>query len=182
MSNFDAAVNFVLKNEKGLNENPLDKGGITNFGISQRFLKSIDPDNLKKYGIFSDPHEDQTIRDLTIDQAKAIYRGEFWDHAPFNKILNQEHCNYIFDMAVNIGIAPAIKCVQRACWAVLKKWELLPDDGILGDKTLSAIVQCGFFIMPPMRAERSAYYLAIIHNNPEQKEFLNGWYDRAYQV
>jgi len=182
MSDFETAVNYVIRNEGGLTENPSDPGGVTNFGISLRFLRAIAPESLRKYGIFDNEVDEQTIRNLTIDQAKNIYRGEFWDHAPFDRIINQEHCNFIFDMAVNMGIAPAIKCVQRACWAVMKKWEQITDDGILGDQTLAAIRQCGFLIMPPIRAERGSYYRSLVSNNPQLKEFLRGWYDRTYNA
>jgi lysozyme family protein len=179
MSDFDTAVNFVLRNEGGLNESKHDRGGITNFGISLRFLSTLSSDTLKLYGIYEEV-TDETIKNLTIEQAKLIYKGEFWAHAPFGKILNQEYANYIFDMSVNMGIAPAIKCTQRATWAVLKKWDILPDDGILGDKTLAAIQQCGFMIMPALRAERGAYYRAIISAYPEQIENLHNWYNRTY--
>ncbi len=33
MSQFEQAVQFVLRNEGGLNENAYDAGGITNFGF-----------------------------------------------------------------------------------------------------------------------------------------------------
>lgn len=123
---------------------------------------------------------EETIYHLTIEQAKAIYKGEFWNHAPFDKIMSQDYCNYIFDLAVNIGIAPAIKAVQRATWAVLKRWELIKDDGVMGDKTLAALSQCGFMIMPALRAERGAHYRAVVASHPEQAENLRGWYDRTY--
>lgn len=47
MSDFDTAVNYVLRNERGLNESKNDRGGITNFGISLRFLKTVPSENLK---------------------------------------------------------------------------------------------------------------------------------------
>jgi lysozyme family protein len=83
-------------------------------------------------------------------------------------------------MAVSLGISPAIKCVQRACWAVMHKWEALKDDGILGENTLKAIKICGYLIMPPMRAERANHYRNLVEKHPEQKEFLDGWYNRTY--
>jgi lysozyme family protein len=181
MSEFEPAVDFVLDREGGLVKNPNDLGGITNHGISLRFLKFVEKENLKRAFIFGDIDE-ETIRSLSIGQARALYLSEFWERAPFEKIVNQEHCNYIFDMAVNLGISPAIKCVQRACWAVMKKWELLPDDGILGDHTVSSIRLCGFLIMPALRAERANYYRNIVNTHPEQKEFLRGWYDRTYST
>lgn len=175
---FEEVMRFILKNEGFLNTNPKDRGSITKYGISLRFLKSIPLENLKNYDI-THRDEDQ-IRSLTLAQAYAIYHGEFWSQAPFNKIKNLEHCKYIFDMAINLGIAPAIKCVQRACWAVMRKWEELKDDGILGDKTLIAIDLCGHLIMPALRAERGNYYRNIVKAHPEQQEFLDGWYNRTY--
>ena len=175
MSEFESAVLYVLRNEGGLSENPHDPGGITNHGISFRFLKSILQERLKNYGIFDEVNED-TIRHLTQDQAKLIYKGEFWNLAPFEKIYNQDFANYIFDMSINMGISPAIKCVQRACWAVMKRWDQLPDDGILGDRTLATIKMCAFLLMPALRSERANYYRSL----GLEKEFLHAWYNRTY--
>lgn len=182
MSDFEPAVSYVLDNEKGFIDNPNDSGGATNFGISLRFLKNLSVELRKKYSIFDPEITVETIKNLKIDQAKTIYKGEYWDNAPFEKIMRQNHGNYIFDMAVNMGISPAIKCVQRACWAVMSRWELLVDDGILGDNTLSMINQSGLFLLPPIRAERGNYYLKLVEKEPQNREFLNGWYNRTYNT
>lgn len=182
MSMFEPAIAFVLQNEGGLSENPHDPGGITNFGISLRFLQHLSQERLRTYQIFDFPVDQETIRHLTLEQAKAVYKGEFWDQVPLEKIINQIHCNYIFDMCVNMGIAPAIKCVQRALWAVVKEWQKIPDDGILGNQTLSLIKQCGFLIMPALRAERGSYYRFLTYEHPQEKEFLHGWYNRTYHT
>lgn len=179
MGSFDEAVAYLLNNEGGLSENPYDHGGTTNFGISFRFLRNVLPENIRRYGVFGEVVE-QTIKDLTIDQAKLIYRGEFWEHAAFDQINNQDICNYIFDMAVNMGIAPSIKCAQRACWAVKRRRELV-DDGILGENTLTAIKMCDFMLLPAMRSERAGYYRIIIAKDHEQEKFINGWMTRAYE-
>jgi lysozyme family protein len=178
MSNYECAFDYILRTEKGLVNNSHDNGGITKYGISLRFLRSISLERLKLYGIFEVPTA-QTIIELTLEQAKKIYKGEFWDCAPFDKISNQEHANYIFDMAVSIGIAPAIKCLQRACWSVIKKRDLI-DDGILGDKTLATLKVCGFLIMPAMRSERAGYYRLVVQHSTDEKEFIDGWLTRAY--
>jgi lysozyme family protein len=179
MSDYLLAIAFILKNEGGLSQNPHDKGGITNFGISLRFLKSLSPETLKSYGIFGEINE-QTIIELKQYQASDIYHGEFWSHAPFEKIGNQEVANFVFDMAINMGISPAIKCLQRALWSVRKRRDLV-DDGILGEKTLSAIQLCGFLVLPAMRSERAGYYRLIAQNNVEEQNNLNGWLRRAYE-
>lgn len=178
MSESDIAISYVLSKEKKLNTNPHDNGGTTNYGISLRFLRSIPPERLKQYGIFETP-SDETIINLKEETARKIFYGEFWINAPFAKISNQDHANYIFDMAVNMGINPAIKCVQRACWAVMKNRTLV-DDGILGPKTLDAIKMCGLFLMPAMRSERGGYYRLILAHDNDEKEFINGWLNRAY--
>lgn len=178
MSDFEQAFKYLMKNEQGLEVDPNDAGGITNYGISLRFLKSLPADKLRTYGIFEEVSE-QTIRDLRLDQAKSIYKGEFWSAAPFERLRNQDVCNYLFDSAVNMGVAPAIKCAQRACWSIMRKCDLL-DDGVLGDRTLAIFGLCGNLMMAAMRSERAGYYRLIEHigNNAQ---FIKGWLTRAYE-
>jgi lysozyme family protein len=186
MNAFDIAFKYVLSNETNKNDpdevidNPRDPGGMTKYGISLRFLRSIDMDRLRNYCIYSTDPSD--LINLSLDQAKALYKGEFWDHAPFHDISNQNAVNFIFDMAVNMGISPAIKCAQRACWSVMKKRGIIEDDGILGNETLSLINQCGVYLLPAMRSERAGYYKIIVEHNPAQKEFIDGWLNRSYGV
>lgn len=183
MADSECAINFVLRNEGGLNEKiaERDPGGLTNHGISIRFLKSLDKEKLREYGIFEEVTE-ETIRSLTIDQAKKIYHGEFWTNLPLDYVINQEHANYIFDMAVNMGIASATRCLQRAIWAVMRKWDFLDDDGIFGPKTLSYVNQCGFLLMPALRAERAAYYRSLASSSDFSNEILAARYNRTYCI
>lgn len=178
MIDFDIAVNYVIKNEGGLEESQNDPGGITKYGISLRFLKSL-PDP-RKYGFTAETINSDTIKALTIEKAKELYKGEFWDHAPFERINDQNNVNYIFDAAVNLGIAPAIKCAQRACWAVLKKRNIIVDDGMLGEETISTINLCALYFPAAMRSERAGEYRVIAEKNPNEKEYLSDWLDRSY--
>ena len=177
---FNSAVEYVLNHEGGLVNNPNDPGGITKYGISLRFLRSFSTEQIKKYGYFSVIAEPEFIINLSIEKAEEIYKGEFWDHAPFEEINNQECCNFIFDMAVNMGINPAIKCAQRACWAVMKDRNVIEDDGILGNKTIYLINVCDKYLLPSMKSERAGYYRLIVEKNHSQQEFLDGWLNRAY--
>lgn len=179
MANFDSAVSYLLKNEGGLVEDPSDPGGITNFGISLRFLREVPVENLKRYSIF-EPVTEKDIRELTLDQAKLIYRGEFWLTAPFLKLQNQVLCNYIFDMCVNFGLSQAIKLVQRATWAVQKKKDFILDDGIFGPHTIQAINQASFMLMFSMVAQRDGFYRQLVAVNPALKPNLEGWLNRCY--
>lgn len=180
MSSFDIAVNYVIAKEGGLNIDQNDAGGITNHGISLRFLKSLT--DARKYGFDPETINSDTIRDLTLTQAKGLYKGEFWNNAPFERINNQNNANFIFDMAINMGIHPAIKSAQRACWAVKRKRNIIVDDGILGEKTIKMINECGVCLLPAMRSERAGDYRVIIERNQSDLKFQDGWMNRAYGV
>ena len=180
MALYSMSLDYVLKNEGGLEENPKDPGGITNMGISLRFLKSvIEP---AKYGIHDQDIDADTIKHLSVSQVHDLYKGEFWEHSNFSNISDQDVCNYVFDMAVNMGIAPAVKCLQRAIWAVWKNRTVLKDDGIMGPQTLIWIERCSpKYLLPAMRSERAGNYREIIARRPDQEVFENGWMKRAYE-
>lgn len=183
MGDFNAAVQFVMRNEGGLEESKNDPGGITNFGISLRFLKSLAPETLKNIGFSPDPQtiNRKNIEQLTPIEAQQIYKQEFWQHAPFEKINDQTICNYLFDAVVNMGISPGIKCIQRAIWSAAKQKGIIMDDGILGDKTIELINQFEASILcAAMRSERAGEYRIIAEKNLNSKEFLEGWLNRSY--
>lgn len=183
MADFTTAVNVVLGNEGGYVNNPNDAGGATNFGISLRFLRDIPIERLRKYGIFKMPEElgVEDIKDLTADQARLIYKGEFWDHARFNEIVAQRACTYIFDMAVNHGIGQAIKLAQRAVWAMYGVMSVVKDDGVLGDESLHAINYLGNSILGCLASERAGFMRYLALKNSKDEEFLNGWLSRCYR-
>jgi lysozyme family protein len=181
MADFDPAVEFVLGNEDGLEENPDDNGGITNHGISLRFLKSIPDERLKAMGFPVSEHIDADfIRKLTIPQAKLVYKSEFWNTAPFSQIPYQKIANVIFDAAVNMGMAQAIKCVQRAICATQANEKAVPVDGVLGANTIRYITLSGFSLLPAIRSERAGAYRLICSTYKNQAKFLDGWLKRSY--
>ncbi|MFX6884101.1 glycosyl hydrolase 108 family protein, partial [Acinetobacter baumannii] len=61
--NFDQAFDRLIGNEGGYVNNPADPGGETQWGISKRAYPNVN------------------IRDLTREQAKAIYRRDVWQRA-----------------------------------------------------------------------------------------------------
>ncbi len=181
MANFDSCVAYVLSHEGGLSKNIADPGGITNMGISLRFLRDVPEDNLKKAGIFGEVTE-QTIIDLTQVQADKLYYSEFWTAAPFEKIMNGMIGKYIFDMAVHHDISQATKIVQRACCAAQKMKDYVKDDGLFGSKTLSAVNYASFMLIPALIAERSGFMRQLVAVNPKLDVFLDGWLTRAFDI
>src|SRR2546430_2773024 len=90
MANFDEAVKITLTWEGGYVNDPLDSGGETKFGISKRNHPSID------------------IESLTPDDAKHIYKTEYWPTL-YDKITSQALGAKLFDMGVNQGVGTAVK-------------------------------------------------------------------------
>lgn len=181
MAQFDACVQYVLRHEGNLTQDKADPGGITNFGISLRFLREVDSDTLKRLGIFGEVNE-QSIIDLTQDQAEKLYYSEYWVRAPFDKIQNGITGKYIFDMSVNHGLVEATRLTQRACCAAQKVKDYVKDDALFGVKTLSAVNQASFMLIPALIATRAAYMRQLVAVNPKLDVFLEGWLTRCFDV
>lgn len=83
--NFERALEFTLTWEGGFVDNPTDPGGVTKYGISQKAYPDLD------------------IRNLTIEQAKEIYKRDYWDRAACDNYLTPMDI-IMFDTAVNMGV------------------------------------------------------------------------------
>lgn len=142
---FDEAFDRVIGHEGGLVNNPADPGGLTNWGISQRSYPSVD------------------IKVLTKEDAKAIYRRDYWDRAQASKYDGAIGFQ-LFDAAVNSGVSAAIKMLQRAIG--------VPDDGVIGPQSLNAInAQRVPAILFRFNAERLQY----MTNAAGWSSFSKGW-------
>jgi lysozyme family protein len=110
---FEDAFKVLIGHEGGYVNDPKDPGGETKYGISKRAY----------------PGED--IANLTLARAQAIYHRDFWDVARADEL--PKHVRFaVFDAAVNSGVRQAVKWLQRAVGVA--------DDGVIGHKTLSAVV------------------------------------------
>lgn len=151
---FDNAVAKVLIHEGGYVNDPHDLGGETNFGISK-----------KAY-----PH--LNIKNLTIDDAKEIYKRDFWDKLRCDEIANQKIAYEIFDTAVNMGVRTATKLIQMCL-------DVRPD-GILGVKTLDAINSRNFEVLIlKFKLAKISRYIYITQKRPANKKFFYGWIKRV---
>ncbi|MDI9257296.1 glycoside hydrolase family 108 protein [Flavobacterium sedimenticola] len=131
-----------------------DSGGWTKYGIAynhnKKHFESLDE-----------------FKEMTLEKASTIaYQNYF---KPLNLELVPEDCQAMyFDMAFNMGVKTAIKCVQRA----LK----LTADGIIGEKTKAAMEQLD---KEQLFYQRMLYYQKIVENDRTQNKFLKGWKNRA---
>jgi lysozyme family protein len=155
VAEFQQAVDYVLENEGGFSDNPLDPGGTTNFGISQRSFPDID------------------IKNLSRQDAIDIYEKYYWAPSSFDAIQSQRVATKLFDAAVNMGAVPAVRLFQVALIHV-GAGPLLAD-GVLGPGTVKAANAADEAkLMDEFKAQLSKYYSSL-----ERPEFLLGWLRRA---
>lgn len=170
---FQSCVNSILEHEGGLSIDKRDPGGITQWGISLRYLRSIG------YDINGDGKVDkEDILGLPIKGAIGIYRKYWWDkfrYAAFNELIVVEK---VFDMAVNMGSYTAHKLLQMA----INKHRDIPIavDGILGGQTFGiANSMHGNILREELRECAKNRYLAILAANPDMEWCRKGWMNRA---
>ncbi len=176
MDYWPIAIKFLLNHEGGLSNNPRDHGGITNFGISLRYLKSMDID------IDGDGDSDEEdIRAIDKESASNIYKRYWWDKFHYYKINDGHIACKILDMSVNMGSARAHKLIQEG----LNNFDNnLKIDGILGALSYQAIgkiINDGHAndFVNELRDLSARYYINLVRRIPELKFFLNGWLRRS---
>jgi lysozyme family protein len=91
----EKALEFTLKWEGGYSDNPNDPGGETKFGISKR------------------AHPDIDIKNLTLDEAREIYRAEYWEASGCDS-LDEPMDMVVFDAAVNLGCRRAKELLNQS--------------------------------------------------------------------
>lgn len=163
--NYQDAINQVLKHEGGFVNNPLDRGGVTNLGITQKTYEKFKG---RKVSLLE-------MKQMPKTDAIKIYKKEYWDKIGGDKIKLYSVAFAIFDQAVNRGPSKAIQQAQRIA-------SILPN-GKLGLDTINAInsIPESDFINRYVLESIDAYQ-KIVSNNPSQNTFLKGWINRANSI
>ena len=146
---WDSAFDLLMINEGGYVNNLNDPGGETKYGISKKAYPDLD------------------IENLTLEQAKVIYKKDYWDRCK---------CDYIpdalsialFDFAVNSGTKRAIICLQKALGVTA--------DGIIGNQTIGA---CNRIPTKYVLEKYMDIRLDFLTNLKNWKYFGNGWGKRV---
>jgi lysozyme family protein len=169
-TDIDRLIDDVLQKEGGYVNHPADKGGPTNFGITQATLS-------KHLGRAASIDE---VRDLDLATAREIYAANYY-HGPKIDELPEAIQPFCFDSAVNHGPSRAIRFVQKVCNEA--GVAQLAEDGLMGPNTTAAareyLEQQGDAMLTALVHERQRYYRAIVANNASQEVFLKGWLARA---
>ncbi|AST80268.1 TPA: peptidoglycan-binding protein [Citrobacter farmeri] len=166
---FRNALTFVLSAERGYVNDPTDRGGETNLGISDKRDGVADG----KTDVDGDGKPDTRIRDLTVEQAGQIYFRDYW-YPAYCPLWPDEVALFVFDSAVQHGAKKAVQLLQEAVGFTGKS-----VDGIAGKNTRAAVESADpDWLMNRLYLRRSRYYADIIKSNPSQGKFLNGWFNR----
>lgn len=137
--NFDQAFDRLIGHEGGYVNHPDDPGGETNWGITLRTAREAGYTG--------------TMRALTRQEAKAIYREAYWNRAKADQY-DGAIAFQLFDTAVNHGIGQAIRFLQRAVGVA--------DDGAVGPVTLAAVRAMSVTdVLARFNAERLDFYTKL---------------------
>lgn len=165
---FNQAIISTLNLEGGYVDDPDDKGGATNFGITKKTAVA--------FGYGGD------MRTIPMELVHQIYKQQYWERPGFDRVATflPALAQYAFDIGVNCGPKKAVEMLQEA--AVLLGQDPGPIDGVLGKKSLDALLAVPANLRPRIRqllgVIHGAHYLEIVRANPSQRKFLGGWMRR----
>lgn len=185
MDAFDFAFERTLGHEGGYSNDPDDKGGRTNFGVTEAAFK--DAFNRMVISGVTD------IKDLTIAQARAIYKTDYWHKIHLGSINNWNIAAEIFDTAVNSG---RMKAVLLAQMALDYLGETLDIDGVMGPQTIGLLNKWGAkdarALFVALNGMQFVHYLLIVDDKDlidrlatmvvgrwGQTKFARGWTKRV---
>ena len=169
---FNAALPLLLRFEGGLSDAPSDRGGLTNYGITQA---TFDAWNVGR------DRPRVSVRTITDAEVREIYRELYWVPSGAHRFVGETFTLSftLFDGAVNFGVPQGTRFLQRAINNYTRGGEKLSEDGIFGQKTEAAARS----LKPRALVEeivrlRIEYRMEIVKRNPSQAKFLSGWLSR----
>jgi len=159
-TNFEDALEALLKHEGGYVNHPSDPGGMTNLGVTKRVWEEW----------VNRPVDEAEMRALTPDTVAPLYKAKYWDMVHGDQLPSGvDLC--VFDCAVNSGVKRAAKFLQRAVG--------VDDDGVIGRGTLAAVEALSpEEIIDRFCAERLSFLEAL----PTFATFGKGWSRRVAGV
>jgi lysozyme family protein len=171
---FNIAYDTVLGKEAGYSNDPRDSGGTTKYGITEAVARAFGytgPMNL-----------------LGLDQAKAIYRSQYWDALQLDQVasLAPAVAGELFDTAVNLGAGQAATFLQRALSVLNKEASWYPDvqaDGRIGPMTIATLreyirrrgAEGQIVLMRALNALQGAFYVELAERRAKDEAFVYGW-------
>lgn len=138
---------------------PADRGGPTKYGVTWQTLAD-------HRGTPVTPND---IAQLSIEEAKAIYRDKYWKAPGFGQLsLSEPLMELLFDMAVHHGPRRAVLLLQRSI--------SVAEDGHIGPITIEFTNRLdGEHLAALLLGERLVFIGDLITRDPSQAVFASGW-------
>lgn len=175
MDTFDKIHEFVAKWEGGYVDDPSDRGGATNHGISLAFLQGLQDEEADING---DGKIDKVdIKALTKEDAKRLMKQYFWDDLRLQTLalMKPRLAACCYNYAMNMGVGTMRKLAQAAVGTVV--------DGKWGPNTWKAFYEADDrTVALQMCKLAKARYEGIVSHNPSQAKFLRGWLARVREL
>lgn len=163
MASFEKYAPILWNLEGGFVDDPDDRGGATNRGIT---LKTYE-DWCRKHG-YPRPTVDR-LKAMSVETWERITKELFWDKVGGDHIISQRVANLIADWAFNSGLG----IITRVQVLVGVK-----ADGIVGRETLRAInAEDPAKLAGDLKRLRTSFYHTIARRGNNRK-FLRGWLNR----
>lgn len=173
--NFKPIIDEILLREKGYVNHPNDRGGPTNFGITQAVARAN--------GYQGD------MREFPESLARTIYENRYIIEPKFNEValLSELVGRELIDTGVNMGPARASEFFQRLLNVFNVQGSRYGDlfvDGRIGRITLEAFKKYlqwregeGETVMfKALNSLQGARYVDLAENNESQESFIYGWF------
>lgn len=172
--NFEAVIDGVIAREKGYVDDPNDRGGPTNYGITVAVAR--------QNGYFGD------MRELPVALARNIYRNRYIVEPAFDKValVDEGVAAELIDTGVNMGPGSAAQFFQRLlnCFNVDgSKYSDVFVDGRVGDVTVSAFrvymrwrgAEGAAVMCEALNDLQGSRYVDLAEKDHSQRKFFYGW-------
>jgi lysozyme family protein len=147
MTAFEQAFAIVVGEEGGFTANAADPGNWTGGAVGKGACRGT------KYGISAAAYPTLDIAALTADQARGIYKRDYWDKVAGDG-LPPALALIVFDAAVNNGAARGARWLQAAAG--------VEQDGDIGPQTLAAVAKADpTALLAECLAQRMNYMAAL---------------------
>ena len=170
----DNIFDVILGKEGGYVDHPNDKGGPTNWGITQATARA--------HGYTGD------MRNLTREQALSILEADYWYGPRFDQVasVSSAIAAELCDTGVNMGPSVPVKWLQRWLNAFNNQQKPYPDlvaDGQIGPRSISALKSYlaargkdGEEVMlRALNCSQGQRYLELAEGRPANESFVYGW-------
>ena len=171
---FSKISSVILRHEGGYVNDPNDRGGETNMGITIATWRAYAPIDL---GIEA---TSSTLRNMTKEQAEIIYYNHYWEPKGFCKLEYTKVALMVYDWTITSG--RAVKQIRKMLHDEYNNRLIV--NNIMDDDMIHCInaVENQEQLLSRIAEIRKDYYHSLTITNGEpnaQIKFLNGWINRV---